>query len=225
MNPKKIITIVVIVLVAVGFGYFLFSISPAPVTPIGQETFDFSQVKAKETPDVLKSDDWVRGNPQAKNVFIAYEDYQCPGCAGYKEILKGVTSFFPDTVFVMRYYPLIQIHKNAVVSAYAAEAAGAQGKYWEMHDLLFEKQADWENLSDPIEKFAELATAAGVSNIEQFKTDIISKKYKERIQRDLVESMSLNLPGTPSFYFNGHALKSDSLENMKKQAEAAGWMK
>lgn len=216
---KKIITIGVIVLLAVGFGYFLFKISPQTAPAAPQENFDLSKVKSKTQPDVLQEDDQVMGNRTAKNIFIAYEDFQCPGCAGYNDILKKVVTEFPDTAFVMRYYPLIQIHKNAVVSAYAAEAAGAQGKYWEMHDLLFENQADWENLQDPMEKFVELAGKAGVGNIEQFKTDIVSKKFKERVEKNLVESLSLNLPGTPSFYFNGHVLKNDSLENMKKEAE------
>ena len=135
------------------------------------------------------------------------------------DILKQVPTQFPDTVFVFRYFPLVQIHKNAVESALAAEAAGAQNKYWEMHDLLFKNQADWENISDPIDKFAGYAQAAGVADINLFKSDVLNQKYKSAIELGNNQALGLSLPGTPSFFFNGHRLQNDDLNNMLKEAQ------
>ncbi|MBI5530574.1 MAG: thioredoxin domain-containing protein [Candidatus Doudnabacteria bacterium] len=218
---KKIITISVVVLLALGFGFFLFKISPQEQQQTQNATsdFDLSAVKAATEPRALSVDDHIQGKPDAKNVLIAYEDFQCPSCAATADMLKQIPTEFTDTKFVFRYFPLYQIHKNAVVSAYAAEAAGAQNKYWEMHDLLFKNQNSWAELADPTDYFVQLAQQAGVSNIDQFKSDIANKKFKDRVQKDLVDSLSLNIPGTPTFFFNGHQLKNDDLAGLKKQAE------
>lgn len=218
---KTVVTIVIVVLLVLGFGYFLFRISPQEQQQQQniQNTFDLSGVKKTTEPRPVSMDDHVKGNPGAKNTFIAYEDYQCPSCAVVDEMLNAVPNEFTDTKFIYRNFPLIQIHKNAVISAYAAEAAGEQGKFWEMHDLIFKNQSSWSELSSPLEFFAQLAQQAGVGDINKFKTDVSSGKYKERIQKDLVDALSLNLPGTPSMYFNGHLLKNGSLEDLKKQAE------
>jgi protein-disulfide isomerase len=216
---KKTITIVIIVLVAVGFGYWLFKISPTDQSS-AQYTVDTSAVKQISTvPAFDPSIDRYQGDPKAKNVFIEYADYQCPACAAYSDILKQVPSQFNNTVFVYRYFPLVQIHKNAVIAALAAEAAGAQGKYWEMHDILFPKQGDWENMSNPLDTFAQYAQQAGVPNIDQFKSDVTSQKYKSVIEKNNNEALGLKLQGTPTFFFNGHQLQNTDLAGLKQQAE------
>ncbi len=218
---KKYISIAIVVLLVLGVGYFLFEISPQEQqqTESSRENFDLSQVKPASQPRALSEDDHILGNPSAKNTFISYEDYQCPACAATADMLKQIPSAFPDTKLVFRYFPLTQIHKNAVVSIYAAEAAGAQGKYWEMHDALFKFQNDWSGLADPADYFAGLAKNIGVANLDQFKSDILEKKFKTRVEKDLVDAYSLNLPGTPSVFFNGNPIKLDTLDNMKKEAE------
>ncbi len=125
---------------------------------------------------------------------------------------------FKDTVFVYRYFPLTQIHPNSVESAMAAEAAGAQGKYWEMHDILFSKQTGWESLGDPLDVFAQYAQSVGVANIDQFKSDVTAKKYLPMIQSESDQALGLNLPGTPSFFFNGHSIKNADITAMEKEA-------
>lgn len=219
---KKIITIFVFVLIAVGFGYFLFKISPEQASNLANSNYklDISQAKQIALPPIFEaSTDRFEGSPTAKNVLIEYSDFQCPACAAYSKILSGVTTVFKDTVFVYRYFPLEQIHKNAVISALAAESAGAQGKYWEMHDMLFDKQLEWQDLADPLEKFAEYALAIGVQNVEQFKSDITSKKFMSRVEKNNNEALGLSLPGTPSFFFNGHSIKGGNLEDMEKEAQ------
>ncbi len=222
---KKIVTIIIIVLVCVGVGYWLFKLSPSD-TAINSASgsynasLDISNAKAiSAVPAFNPETDRYVGNKDAKNVFVEYADYQCPACATYSELLKEVNTVFPDTVFVFRYFPLVQIHPNSVESAVAAEAAGAQGKYWEMHDILFQKQKEWESVNNPLDKFAEYAQQVGVANIEQFKSDVSSKKYLPAVQKNSDEALGLNLPGTPSFFFNGHSIKNNTVELMKKEAE------
>lgn len=218
---KKVITIAIVTLLVLGFGYFLFKISPQEQQAQTQTAgdFDLSGVKKITEPAPVTTDDRILGNVNAKNTLLAYEDYQCPSCALTADTLKQMSEQLPDTKFVFRYFPLYQIHKNAVISAYAAESAGEQGKYWEMHGLLFKNQDSWASLDNPLDYFVGLAKEAGVSNLEQFKTDVIGKKNKAHIQRDLIEAIGLSVPGTPTIYFNGKLIKNDSLENMKKEAE------
>jgi protein-disulfide isomerase len=221
---KKTITIVIVVLIALGLGFFLFKISPqqqAATSGGYNALLSTSGAQPISTPPAFDpATDHYQGNPAAKNVFIEYGDMECPACAAYSDILKGVPTTFKDTVFVFRYFPLIQIHPNTVEAALAVEAAGAQGKYWEMHDILFKNQSDWESSSDPLDQFAQYAQSVGVANITQFKSDITNKKYLPAIQTDFTEANSLNLQGTPSFFFNGHPLKNADLAGMEQQAQA-----
>jgi protein-disulfide isomerase len=221
---KKTITIVIIALVVLGFGYFLFKISPN--TPVSSSvagynaSLDVSGAKQlSAVPAFDPAVDRYLGNAKAKNVFIEYADFQCPACAAASPELKQVPDKFPDTVFVYRYFPLTQIHPNSVESAVAVEAAGAQGKYWEMHDLLFANQSNWEGLTDPLDAFAQYAQTAGVSDINQFKADVTSKKYLAAVENGNNQALGLNLSGTPSYFFNGHELQSSDLAGLLSQAQ------
>jgi protein-disulfide isomerase len=209
---KKIITVVIVVLVALGLGYFLLKISPQQEaeTDSGYN----AAISIPQNPQQIQvppafdpTTDHYMGDPKAKNIFIEYGDLECPYCAEYSSMLSQVSTKFPDTVFVFRYFPLVQIHQNTVEAALAAEAAGAQGKFWQMHDLMFQKQSDWESLADPLDTFTQYAQQVGVSNIDQFKSDVTSKKYLAAIQKDSDEAYELNLQGTPSYFFNGHPLQ------------------
>lgn len=95
-------------------------------------------------PNTINSDDWIQGNKDSKIVLIEYSDFQCPACASYFPITKKLTEEFSDKiVFVYRHYPLVNIHPYAEPMARAAEAAGKQGKFWEMYELIFANQATW----------------------------------------------------------------------------------
>ncbi len=218
---KRVITIAIVVLLVLGFGYYLFKISPQqqPQTSTQTENFDLSGVKEQKEPSPISSDDHILGNKDAKNTFIIYEDFQCPACANFAPIVKQVPSNLKDTKVVFRHYPLLELHRNAPVAAFAAEAAGAQGKFWEMADQLYTRQSEWNQLDNPTDKFVELAKAAGVSNIDQFKNDLATKKYKPVVQKDLVEGMSLGVRGTPTVYFNNQQLQLGDINTLKAQAE------
>lgn len=197
----------------------MFKISPQ--TPSGgQEQFDLSGMEQLSEPSAIKPDDHVLGNPEAKNTAIIYEDLQCPACASFEPIAEQIPLQFTDTKLVFRHFPLTNIHKNAAAAAFAAEAAAAQGKFWEFTKLAYGRQGEWQNLSDPFAKFTEIAEAAGVPDMAVFAADYSSKKYKERVQRDLREALSLNVSGTPSLYFNGKPMQLGGIEDLKKQAEA-----
>lgn len=114
--------------------------------------------------------------------------------------------------FVFRNFPLSSIHPNARTAAAAAEAAGLQGKYWEMHDALYENQSAWENApaDQRTDIFADYATTFGL-NIEKFKTDLASPEVNKKINYDQAIGKKLGVSATPTFYLNGK--KAENIYN------------
>lgn len=110
-----------------------------------------------------------------------------------------------DLRLVYRHLPLLSIHDKAQITAEASEAAGAQGKFWEMHDILFERQADWQAQSEEeiIDTLVEYAEEIGVSDIDQFKTDLENDVYAEKVLAQYQEAVDAGISSTPSFLING----------------------
>ena len=104
--------------------------------------------------------------------------------------------------FVYRHFPLTQIHKNAQISAQAAEAAGIQDKFWQMHDKLFETQTQWQGLADPKETFAKYSEDLGMDK-EKFVADLDSQVVKDIVANDALAANQNRIGGTPTFYVNG----------------------
>src|SRR6185369_17631925 len=103
----------------------------------------------------ITASEWSKGPKDAKVTLIEYGDFQCPACGTYYPMVKKINEEYGDKVlFVFRNFPLYTIHPNAGISAQAAEAAGLQGKYWEMYDLLFQKQDEWSS-SNPAKAVEE----------------------------------------------------------------------
>ncbi|MEK7641947.1 MAG: DsbA family protein [Patescibacteria group bacterium] len=162
--------------------------------------------------------DHVRGSADAPVTLIEYSDFQCPACAIYYPLVERLLSESTTTVrFVYRHYPLYpQPHKNAFIASQAAEAAGLQGKFWEMYQLLFDNQKSWENLPNTESVFEGYATRIGL-NTEAFKKDLASDSVKKRVQRDRDEGISLGVNSTPTFFVNGKAIVNpQSYEAFKK---------
>jgi len=158
--------------------------------------------------DVVHPLDHVKGNPEAKVVIIEYSDFQCPACRSYYPITKQLMAEFGDQIaFVYRHFPLTSIHMNSEFAARAAEAAGKQGKFWEMHDLLFEKQDEWSKTTNVEPIFENYATLLGIS-IEQFKTDWKSKEVKDFVKAQRAHALKSGLQGTPTFFVNGEKIKN-----------------
>lgn len=159
------------------------------------------------TPDKITDQDWTQGNKDSKIILIEYSDFQCPACAYYYKIVESALKEFGNHIyFAYRHYPLSQ-HKNAKPAAYAAEAAGLQGKFWEMHDLLFESQKEWSNLVNPDEKFTQYAESLGLDK-EKFITDYNSSEVKNAVEADGESGAKLKLPGTPSLFLNGKLINN-----------------
>lgn len=145
------------------------------------------------------------GSDSAKLTLVEYSDFQCPACGAYYPILKPVIEKNKDRLFfVYRHFPLDQ-HKNARVAAYSAEAAAKQGKFWPMHDLLFENQSSWSEKDKPMEVFSQYAKDLKL-DIEQFKKDVNSQEIKSRVESDQQSGTSFGVNSTPSFFLNGTKL-------------------
>lgn len=169
-----------------------------------------------------QADDWVKGGARAGVTLIEYGDFQCPACRSYASVVKQLQEMFPDELrIIYRHFPLTQIHRHALPAARAAEAAGAQGKFWEMHDLLFEKQGLWSNESRVDEIFLDYAKSLELDE-DKFKADYDSPAVRDRIQAQLTGANALGLNSTPSFLLNGQKLQNPrSFDEFKTLIEAA----
>jgi len=156
----------------------------------------------------VKPDDWVKGNPEAKVTLIEYLDFECEACGAYYPFVKQLSEEFKnDLRIITRYFPLPG-HKNGLPAALAVEAAGRQGKFWEMHDIVFENQAQWgEKQTTDSKVFEEYAQKIGL-DMAKFKEDVNSQSVKDRVQRDVDLGIQLGNTGTPSFYLNGQKIQN-----------------
>ena len=148
--------------------------------------------------------DQVYGKKDSKVVLFEYGDFQCPGCGQAAPIVKQIKDKYKDKIaFVFRNYPIISIHPNALAAASAAEAAGLQGKYWEMHDKLYENQNTWKDLSgsERTKYFTGLASDLGVDTTK-LNEDINGSAVKAKIDFDTALGKKQNVTGTPAFYLN-----------------------
>jgi protein-disulfide isomerase len=154
----------------------------------------------------------------SKVTIVEFGDFQCPACGAVHPLVKQVVDSNKDNVtFVFRNYPLSQ-HANAEIAAEAAEAAGAQGKYWEMYDKLFDKQADWSESKKPLEMFVSYAKDLGL-DVTKFKQEVEDKKYSAKITGDQADGNVLGVNATPTFYIDGVKFTGD-YSSFKSQIEA-----
>lgn len=156
--------------------------------------------------------DRVYGNPDAKVVLVEYGDFQCPSCGGAHPGLKAIYEEFEgDMAFVFRNFPLTTIHPNARVAAAAAEAAGLQGKYWEMHDRIFESQSEWQSLTgnERTGRFVAYANGLGL-DADKFTQDLASAEVNKKISFDQALGGKIGVTSTPTFYLNGEAVDAET---------------
>lgn len=159
----------------------------------------------------------IKGRKDAPVTIVEFSDFQCPYCARLQPVLQDVLNAYPDDVrLVFKDFPL-QFHKMAKGAAKAARAAGEQGKYWEMHDLIF---GDFKNLSD--EMFKEFAQKLNL-DMTRFITDYNSAKYDKLIQQDISLGRSAGVGGTPSLFINGKRMQRRGLDDFKQAIE--GYLK
>lgn len=160
--------------------------------------------------------------------LIEYGDFECPGCARYHPVLKQVKAKYGDKItFQFRNFPLTQLHQNAMAAHRAAEAADKQGKFWEMHDLLFESRDTWIasngfSTAQAITTFEGFASQLGL-NVDQFKQDAASSSINDIIQADIKAGQDLRIASTPSFVLDGTKLEDsrDTLEYFSEKIDGA----
>ncbi len=149
-------------------------------------------------PAVSKTDH-AQGNLDSDLVIVEYGDYQCPYCGAAYPVLKELMKEFGTQIkFVFRNFPLSEMHQYARAAALAAEAANLQGKFWEMHDAIYENQ---EDLNEDF--LLELAEKLKL-DIPKFKKDIDSTELADRVDSDFESGIVSGVNGTPSFYVNGN---------------------
>jgi protein-disulfide isomerase len=169
--------------------------------------------------------EYLPASPSATVTLVEFGDYVCPACAAYEPYVKQILTDLPGKVnFVFRNYPL-SYHTNAPLASYAVEAAGIQGKYWQMHEKVFTTKDTWSNLSDPTNTFVGFATDLGL-NIDKFKSDISSQTVKDIVSQDRSDGDKTGLSETPTFYLNGVKVNLtgnfSDLENIVKRSLSSG---
>lgn len=182
------IGVITLILIIGGVIFFSKSSNSTPQDP----NFDKAQLTegAKNT----------RGNANAPVTIVEFGDIQCPACQQAQPIVKEILAKYGDSVyFVFRHYPLT-IHKNAELAAQAAEAAGAQGKFFEMIDTMYTNQREWENDTNPREDFRKYAGSLEL-NMDQFNEDM--EKETENIATDFALGNRAGVQSTPTFFING----------------------
>jgi len=211
METKKILLIIGSVL-----GLFIFLFVAYSLTSKPEQTYFENLTKVAST-DHTK---WSKNN---KIILTEYSDFQCPACASYFDLLKGLDETSPDNkkifdnvTFVYRNFPLDQIHPNAREAAYAAEAAAKQNAFFPYHDILFSRQSEWAEMGDPSEMFIKYAEELKL-DVDQFKKDFASDTVKQQVQSDYLSGTENDVQGTPTFYLNGYKIRSpQSVEELRQ---------
>lgn len=154
--------------------------------------------------------DNVYGNPDAKVVLYEYGDFQCPACRSAYPTVTAVKEKYKDQIaFVFRHYPLTNIHPNALAASTTAEAAAEQGKFWEMHNMLYDNQDSWGGLSaeSRTQAFEGYASQLGL-DVDKFRADLQNPAVAEKIRFDRALGKKLGVDSTPTFYLNDQKLET-----------------
>lgn len=160
-----------------------------------------SSLKA-DVSELVQGARWVKENGETKVTVVTFADMQCPSCKAEHSSNRELFNM-PGVKVVMRHFPLpANIHKYALISAKAAEAAMVMGKGWEMVDVLFDKQDEWSKVSKPEEKFAEYAKGLGLDESKYLET-LNSSEVATAVSLDLALADRLQLAGTPTVFVNG----------------------
>lgn len=172
--------------------------SPSPSEPI----------QITNLPPISKND-FTKGPENVKVTLIEYGDFQCPACGAYHPIVKQLEEeFSKDLKIVYRFFPLANVHKNAMLAAQTAYAAGFQNKFWKMHDMLYENQSAWSD-TNPKDIFIEYAKELKL-DVNKFKTDMDSDSAKKFINSQADTGLSIGINSTPTFFVNGNHIQSPS---------------
>ena len=177
--------------------------------PTTAET-DQLQAVVDQLPPVT-AEDWIKGDPDAPITIVEYADFQCPACVNFSNFVQALMDQFPTSIrHVFRHFPLPSQTDRSVVAAMAAEAAGAQGMFWEMKGLLFQTQAQWRGLSD--DQFIEWLTAqAGALDLDvaQFESDLFDEGARAALEEETQAALELGVRYTPFVAVNDRIFREN----------------
>lgn len=175
---------------------------------------DYYQAIVDQLPQ-LSEDDWIRGNPDAPITIYEYADFQCSACVGFAGYTEWLINYFPESIkVVFRHLPLASIHDKAYLSGMAGEAAGAQGKFWEMHDIFYDNQSVWYYFSDDefIDWTKSQAETLGL-DVDQFEADMLDEEARVSLETLGTERISMGMNYTPFVVINDR-IYSDGLPDL-----------
>ncbi len=217
------------------FGIIVVGVLGGTVYLSSQSKLDVSDITKEQMAGIIGPEerngnigDHTFGNDKSKIVLIEYGDYQCPGCSVAAPEARRVTEKYKEhLVLVFRNFPIPSLHPNARAAAAAAESAGRQGKFWQMHDLLYEKQSSWEqaDLQNRTKVFTDMARDIGI-NETKFVEDMATPEISRKINFDVAIGRASGVDATPTFFLNGEELKAEGSnyleEAVKKALQEAG---
>lgn len=180
-----------------------------------------ANVAPNNMPKLVRDDSHKIATESAKLTLVEFGDYQCPACGAAHPIVKKFIEENKEKVtLVFRNYPLSS-HPNGGIAAEAAEAAAAQNKFWEMHDMLYENQPTWADKKDPLPIFIEYATKLGL-DVEKFRQDVSTNAYGNYINRDRQDGDDLGIRATPTFFMNAKKYEGvPSIDTLNKALSEA----
>ncbi|HLQ76513.1 MAG TPA: thioredoxin domain-containing protein, partial [Terriglobia bacterium] len=147
------------------------------------------------------------GPEQGQITLEEYGDYQCPACSAYFPIVEELLRGHPNQLrFEYHHFPLTGIHRNAMGAAIAAEAAGEQNHFWDMHRILYQRQKEWGGSADTEAQFAAYAAEIGL-DVNQFRQSLQSPVTQQRVEADLTRAQDAKFSGTPTFLINGKVIE------------------
>jgi|TARA_B100000315_G_scaffold232960_1_gene245723 protein-disulfide isomerase len=180
---------------------------------------DDNETSFERVEGISADDDPFLGSPNAPVTIIEFSDFECPFCKRFFDgTLQDIITNYVDTgkvKYVLRDFPLSDIHPDAEIAAEAANCANEQDKYWEFHDLLFQNQEDWISGNTTVE-FKKYGSSLGL-NEEQFAFCLESGKYVDEILMDMQDGLNAGVQGTPTFYINGVKVVGAQVYSVFKQ--------
>jgi len=155
--------------------------------------------------------DNFKGSRSATVVVEEFADFQCGACAEKHSVFNEISSHYGSRIrYVFRNYPLVRAHPKAYDAAVAAEAAGLQGKFWDMQNLLFQNHRTWSNDPNHRNLFEGYAKTIG-SNVEKYTNDFLGIVAKNRVNSDMQRGNALGVVSTPTVYINGKSIRFEQM--------------
>lgn len=179
----------------------------------------FNNIKQKDQPaSTANTSNHSRGNQESKVELVAYKDFECPPCAQFHPIEEQLYEAYKDKVkFTFKHFPIDTIHPNTRAAHRAAEAAGLQGKFFEMQNLIYQNQDQWytQATTNPQPIFESYAQQLGL-DLAKFKADVALDSTNKTINADVASGKQIGVNGTPSYFINGSQLNTGEINSLEK---------